>query len=61
MSWEITLGIGVPVATGVILLVNKLGNIDAKLEFLQKTVEGVIGRMDRYEERHQKSLRKKHR
>lgn len=59
MNWEILIGVGVPGLGAVVLLVNKLTSIDTKLNFLQKTVENLILRMDRYDEQYRKRRRKK--
>jgi hypothetical protein len=65
MDWEIIVSVGIPAATGVILLTSKLSKIDTRLDFLQKTVESLITRMDRVEQRldrfelHYKKYRRK--
>jgi hypothetical protein len=64
MEWEIIVSVGIPIATGVILLTSKLSKIDTRLDLLQKIFEQrldqVEQRLDRFEFHHKKHRRKKH-
>jgi len=51
MNWEVIISAAVPVVSGVALMLYKMGAIDSKLAFLQRTVDGLIVRMDRIENR----------
>ncbi len=58
MNWEVIVSATVPVVGGVALMLYKMGTIDSKLGFLQKTVDSLVVRMDRVEKNLYKHKRK---